>query len=494
MIRLRHLAGDTAIYGLVSTARSLVGLLLVPIYTRVFLPGDYGRIDTLTTLVVALTLILTLGMDTAVALFFYDNSGERDRATMLTTAIASRVGLSALAAFLITFVAPLISRQLFGSEAAANAVRLAVWTAPASALVGFLIELLRLDRRPWRYSSLAVANLLLGVLLSILFVVAWRWGIDGAFAGPLAANLLVLPIGVYMSRRLLTWRLSPAWLVRLLRIGLPMVPAAFGGWIIAYANRYFLLYFTSAAAVGLLAVGNKASAPLALFTSAFRIAWTPFAFSVQKQENARAVYAKTLTHFCVISGTMAVGVGLFARELLLIFTTTQYIDGHVVAGLMAFQLIVDSSYYIVSIGLVLAKRTGALAYTVPVAAAGSILLNLALVPAFGFFGAALANTLSYCLSTLLAYIMAQRVYQVPYELSKLARLALLCVGTWALGILIAVGGLWVAVAIKMLLFVGFVAGLFVLRIVSVEEARLLLDWLRRQVPTRFASASAHLHE
>jgi O-antigen/teichoic acid export membrane protein len=494
VIRLRHLAGDTAIYGLVSTARSLVGLLLVPIYTRVFMPGDYGRIDTLTTLVVALTLMLTLGMDTSVALFFYDNKGDQDRATMLSTAIVSRVGISALAAFLITLLAPLISQQLFGTKAAANAVRLAVWTAPASALVGFLIELLRLGRKRWLYSLLAVANLLLGVLLSILFVVVWHWGIDGAFAGPLVANLLVLPSGVFMSRRLLSWRLSPTWLGRLLRIGLPMVPAAFGGWIIAYANRYFLLYFASAAAVGLLAVGNKASAPLVLFTSAFRTAWTPFAFSVQKQENAREVYAKTLTHFCVISGAMAVAVGLFAREMLLIFTTTQYIDGHVVAGLMAFQLIVDSSYYIVSIGLVLSKRTGALAYTVPIAAVGSIVLNLALVPAFGFFGAALANTLSYCLSTLLAYVMSQRVYKVPYEIFKLARLAALCVGVWVLGLVIGGGAIWLAIAIKSLLFVGFVVGLFVLRIVTVEEARALLSWLHRQTPASLTNASAHLQD
>ena len=34
MIRLRTLVKDTSVYGLVSATRSLVGLLLVPIYTR----------------------------------------------------------------------------------------------------------------------------------------------------------------------------------------------------------------------------------------------------------------------------------------------------------------------------------------------------------------------------------------------------------------------------------------------------------------------------
>ncbi|MCU0502970.1 MAG: oligosaccharide flippase family protein, partial [Anaerolineae bacterium] len=175
MIRLRTLVKDTSVYGLVSATRSLVGLLLVPIYTRVFLPGDYGQIDTLTTLVAFLTLAATLGMDTATALYFYDNAGEEDRGTMVTTAVASRVGLSVLFAAIISLFAPTISEVLFNSATTASTIRIAVWTAPANAMAGFLIELLRLSRRPWIYAGMAITNLLLGVGLSILFVVRLGW-------------------------------------------------------------------------------------------------------------------------------------------------------------------------------------------------------------------------------------------------------------------------------------------------------------------------------
>lgn len=481
MIRIRHLAGETAIYGLVSAARSLVGLLLVPIYTRMFLPDDYGRIDTLTAFVAFLTVVLTLGMDTSAALYFYDNDGQQDRATMLTTALTSRVMLSVMAASLIAWLAPEISWQLFQMYDAAMPIRLAVWTAPVSALVGFLIEILRLSRRPWLYTALSVTNLLLGVLLSILFVVVWRWGIAGAFAGPLVANLLVLPAGFLITRDMIARRLSRRWLERLLRVGLPLIPASFAGWLIAYANRYFLLYFDSAAAVGLLAVGNKVSAPLVLFTSAFRIAWGPFAFSVQKQANAREIYAKTLTYFLVGTGFVAVVVGLFAREALLVFTTRDYVDGHVVAGLMAFQLIADSSYYIVSVGLLLAKKTQYLAYSVPIAAAGCIIFNLILVPPLGFLGAALASMLSYSLSALLAYFLSQREYPVPYEALKIVRLIALYFGTWVIGVSIATESVWLTIGLKLLILVGFVAGLFLLRIVGGTEVSLALAWGRHRL-------------
>ncbi len=468
------------IYGMTSAARSLVGLLLVPIYTRAFAVEDYGRIDTLTTMVAFLSLVLTLGMDTAVALYFYDNAGEDDRATMVTTAITTRVLLSSAVAFLITLLAAPLSWLLFQSYDAVIPVRLAVWTAPVNAMVGFLIELLRLNRRPWNYSIVALVNLLVGVSLSIFFVVRQHWGVAGAFAGPLFANLIMLPVGLWITRDLLTVHLSRRWLRDLLHVGLPMIPAAFGGWLLAYANRYFLLYFSSAAAVGLLAVGNKVSAPLVLFTTALRTAWGPFAFSLQKQENARDIYAKTLTYFCTFCFTVAVGVGIFAREALLWFTTPDYVPGHVVAGLMAFQIIADACYYIVSIGITLAKKTRLLAYSVPAAALVSILLNIALIPTLGFFGAALANTLSYVFLTLLTYTLAQRVYPIPYEAAKILRLVLLAAAAWGLGISISLANLWVALGLKGLILLGFSAGLFLLRIVQFAEVNLAITWAQRQ--------------
>jgi len=480
MIRLRTLVKDTSVYGLVSATRSLVGLLLVPIYTRVFLPGDYGQIDILTTLVAFLTLGATLGMDMATALYFYDNAGEEDRGTMVTTAVISRVGLSVLFAAIVSLFAPTISEVLFHSETAASTIRIAVWTAPANAMAGFLIELLRLSRRPWIYAGMAITNLLLGVGLSILFVVGLGWGVDGAFAGPLLAGVLILPAGFWTTRKLLYPRYSREWLTKLLHIGLPLIPAALGGWLIAYSNRYFLLHFGSAADVGLLAVGNKASAPLVLFTSAFLIAWGPFAFSIQKQENARQIYAKTLTYFWIVAGTGVMIVALFAKEMLLVFTTTSYLAGAAVSGLMALQIAADSTYYIVSIGILLAKKPKLLAYSVPVAAAVCVIANLLLVPRFNFIGAALAAMLAYGTSAVMAYLLSQRVYPIPYETRKVLSILAMCVIAWGAGMATNQLNLWVGIAVKSMLLAAFGAALLLLRIVGPNEINLGLGWARRR--------------
>ncbi len=478
MIRLRHLVKDTSVYGLVSATRSLVGLLLVPVYTRVFLPGEYGQIDTLTTLVAFLTLAATLGMDTAAALYFYDNAGAEDRGAMITTAVATRVGLSMLMAAAINLAAPAIAVLLFRDALAANTIRIAVWTAPANAMAGFLIELLRLSRRPWVYAGLAIGNLLLGVGLSILFVVGLGWGVSGAFAGPLLAAVLILPMGFWATRRLLVPHFSRQWLAKLLHVGLPLIPTALGGWLIAYSNRYFLLHYGSVADVGLLAVGNKASAPLVLFTSAFLTAWGPFAFSLQKQENALQVYAKALTYFWIVAGAGVVVVALFAKEMLLIFTTASYLDGAAVSGLMALQVVADCSYYIVNIGLILAKRTRLLAYSVPAAAAACVIFNLLLTPRLGYIGAALAAMLAYGVAAGLAYVLAQRVYPIPYEGRKVLMLIVLCVLAWLIALAANQLSFWPGVGLKLVVCAAFGAALFLLGIIGLEEVRLGLGWVR----------------
>ena len=62
---LKKLASQTAIYGLSSVVGRLLNYLLVPIYTRYFLPAEYGVVTELYAYVAFLVVLLTYGMETA---------------------------------------------------------------------------------------------------------------------------------------------------------------------------------------------------------------------------------------------------------------------------------------------------------------------------------------------------------------------------------------------------------------------------------------------
>ena len=62
---LKKLAGQTAIYGLSSVIGRLLNYLLVPLYTRYFLPSEFGVVTEIYAYVAFLVVILTYGFETA---------------------------------------------------------------------------------------------------------------------------------------------------------------------------------------------------------------------------------------------------------------------------------------------------------------------------------------------------------------------------------------------------------------------------------------------
>ena len=65
----KKLLGQTAIYGLSSVVGRLLNYLLVPLYTRYFLPEEYAIVVELYAYVAFLVIILTYGIETVSWIF-----------------------------------------------------------------------------------------------------------------------------------------------------------------------------------------------------------------------------------------------------------------------------------------------------------------------------------------------------------------------------------------------------------------------------------------
>ena len=62
---IKKLVGQTAIYGLSSIVGRLLNFLLVPLYTGIFAPEEYGVLSVLLTVVAFAMVVLTYGFETA---------------------------------------------------------------------------------------------------------------------------------------------------------------------------------------------------------------------------------------------------------------------------------------------------------------------------------------------------------------------------------------------------------------------------------------------
>jgi O-antigen/teichoic acid export membrane protein len=79
---LKRLAGQTAIYGIPSILGRILGYFLVPLYTRLFMPGEYGTVNVFYAYASFMMVILTYGMETA---FFRFNEEEKDKSRVFSS-------------------------------------------------------------------------------------------------------------------------------------------------------------------------------------------------------------------------------------------------------------------------------------------------------------------------------------------------------------------------------------------------------------------------
>ena len=178
------------------------------------------------------------------------------------------------------------------------------------------VGLYRVEQRPARYLAITVVNVAVTIALSAMLVITLSDKAFGLVAGSYAGTAVALAVVLVDRRTVLYGHLDRAVLGPMLRFGLPFVPSRLALWGLNLSNRLFLLAFSTQAAVGVLALGVRIGTSVALVVTAFQLAWPPFAYSIEDDEEARRVYRAVLTWWCVLASWLVLGLALLRHPLL----------------------------------------------------------------------------------------------------------------------------------------------------------------------------------
>jgi O-antigen/teichoic acid export membrane protein len=204
-------------------------------------------------------------------------------------------------------------------------------------------------------------------------------------------------------------------LKEMLVYGLPLVPTSIAFWVLNSLSSYAINYYHSNTEVGLFQMATFVSSIVAMFSGAFQMAWGPFAFSIMKNENAKEVYSQVFTLYTLIMSTLALGVAIFSKEILIIFTSEPYYEAYKIAGFLAFNSILYSYVYIAVIGCNIAKDNKPLATSILVGSILTFLFMMILVPKYSMIGAAIATIVGYSSVPIYVFYKSQKYFYVPFK-------------------------------------------------------------------------------
>src|SRR3954451_18529484 len=424
---LRRLATTGAAYTAASIVSKVIAVALLPLYTRYLTTADYGAAEMLFAAVVTASIVVRLGLIEAILRFYYKD--DEDPAQVVAGSFAGLFWLSTLGALaLLPFAGPLSEALLPEAEklggSAAELVRIAIGGLWVLTLWEFMLTLFRLEERARAYFLTTVLNVLASIALTVVLVVGLGEGARGLLVGSYAAGAAFVVGLIALQWRRLSLRFDRGLMRRLFRFGAPTMPAEASLYLLNFVDRLIIVRSLGLAEAGLYSLAVKFAQAVNVLVRGFQLAWPPLAYSIRDDDEARRAYAAVVTYFVAGCAFVVTGMWLLSRWIVRALAAPKFFDSYEAVGLIATGVTLYALYMVL---VVILGRTGRTEFNLPAtiaALAANVALNLLLVPPMGIVGAGLALVASYAVVVALMYVFTQRLFPVPYEWSRLARIVL----------------------------------------------------------------------
>jgi O-antigen/teichoic acid export membrane protein len=415
---LRRLATTGAAYTAASIVSKLIAVAMLPLYTRYLTRGDYGAAEVMFAAVVSASIVIRLGLIEALLRFYYRD--DEDPGRVVATSFAALFWFATIATLAALPFAGPISEALL-TKSAPDLARISIGGLWVLTMSEYLLTLFRLEERARAFFVTTMISVLGAIGLTVVLVVGMEEGARGLLIGSYASGAVIVLALIFIHHHRLSLRFELALLRRLMRFGLPTMPAELSLYGLNFVDRLIIVHVAGVPQAGLYSLGAKFAQGVNVLVRGFQLAWPPLAYSIREDDEARRVYATVVTLFVAGCAFVVTGMWLLSRWLVRALAAPEFFGSYKVIGLLAAAATLYALYMVL---VVILGRTGRTEFNFPAtgaALAANIVLNLALVPPLGIVGAGIALVASYIVVLALMYVFTQRLFPVPYEWGRLLR-------------------------------------------------------------------------
>jgi len=450
---MKVLAKETAIYGLSSIIGKFLNWLLVPLYTFVLeQQADYGIVTNLYAWIALLLVVLTYGMETG--FFRFANKEGEDPATVYTTAMSSLLVTSLL--FVVTIVlfsTPITS--VLGYSGHEEFITLMGIVVALDAFCSIPFAYLRFRKQAIRFAALKLLFVALNIFFNIFFLVICPKLADCPLVQPwydpdygvgyvFVANILSTGIQTLcLLPTILAERYHFSWSVlrQMLRYSLPLLVLGVCGIMNQTLDRILFRYLHPAILsadsslpmaqqidtdLGIYGACFKVAMVMMMFTQAFRYAYEPFVFAKHKDKQSVEAYADAMKYYIFFSLLIVLGM-TFYLDILRCIISPAYWDGLRIVPIVLWTYVFQGVYFNLSFWYKLTDKTRFGAYFSLLGVVITFVLQVCLVPRFGYVASAGSSTICFFVLMLISYLVGLRYLDIPYDMKRIGLFTLLTV-------------------------------------------------------------------
>ncbi|MCL5407147.1 MAG: oligosaccharide flippase family protein, partial [Patescibacteria group bacterium] len=419
------LSKDSLIYGVGNAILKVLALITAPIFTRIFVPQQYGVISLIASVISFISLLLIFGMDNAIFVSYYQYKKERQQ--VISSALWFLLSWGLVIIGTLSFLAGSISNFVFKSNSFQFLFLLSLWTAFMMLLVNLAKVVFRLEFRAKTFALVTGFNAILATGLMILFVAYLKKGLVGYFEGQLIGTFFSMILALYLIRHNLKFLISYARLKEMVLFGAMVVPASLSFFVFDLSDRFFINHYRGLTELGLYSIGINIASLLVFFSYALGQAWSPQVMNIyfESKKVFHQFIPRFFVYYLIFFFSLATLLSLFGLEILQVLTTPKFYDAAKVIGPLSLAMVFAASNQVTALGITLSRKTKFLAVYTAMAAVLNIILNFLLIPRYGMVGAGWATALSYLFLTVAYFLCSQKFIHLEIEWAKVLKLVIL---------------------------------------------------------------------
>jgi|TARA_R100000963_G_scaffold35035_1_gene31223 O-antigen/teichoic acid export membrane protein len=413
---------NSAIYSLGNVFVKLTGFILIPFLTNpeYLSVNDYGALGVFEAVNQIVISIMGFGLYNSLIRWYYEQDKDENRATFFTSSLL--IGFLVIAIVSITYLFKSdLSLLIFENADYQDIVVLVMVSTGLQALGVMPATLMRMQERAGFFTVTNIIKLLVTLIVTLYFLLMRSDGLFAIYAGQIAGFTIYLIILIpYMLKNSML-RIHYPVFTEMMGYGVSMMMAGLAASSTNVIDRFVLNSMSGLQEVGLYSLAYKVSSILkVLIITSVSMALTPLMFKKLKDPDSHRFYQKTMTYYGFGMMICIMGVSLFGKEVLKVFTgSAVYWSSFSVIPILAFGLFFVALNDVVNIGLRIAKKTSRITLMTAIVSILNLVLNILMIPVLGAEGAALASFISHLVFFLGLFYFSNKVYPIQFEWRKI---------------------------------------------------------------------------
>lgn len=405
MDKYKRLSNNLIIYAIGTLGSKIISLLLVPIYTQFLLPAEYGAADLVLTTATMLMPIVSGAMSDAVLRFGLDEL--QDKKKIFTNAV-----VSSLIAFLVfSIIIGLINSQFIGMDY----FLLMMVLLFVQVFDSIFSQYLRAKGEVKKFAFKGIIlTLSLGVL-SILSIAVLDLGVKGYLASYIAAyfiSISYMTISGKLYKDIDLSKLDLATPKTLYSYSIPLVPNSTLWWIINSSSKYFIRINHGNSANGLFAVASRIPSLITMITTVFNQAWQVSAIEEYEAEDKEKFYSDIFNKLASILFLGGFIILFVIKDVFNLLLDNSYFEAWKAVPFLVLGTIFSSFSGYLGTSYVAAKKTSGALKTSIWGGLATLALNAVMIPAFGIFGASVANAIGFFIMWVIRIVDTRKIVNV----------------------------------------------------------------------------------